>query len=493
MSGFVTLLGAGPGDPNLLTIKGKRAIDCAEVVVYDRLVSSSILAMIPQDTERINVGKTQGNHPIPQDEINQILIQKALEGKRVLRLKGGDSFVFGRGGEELEGLGDIPFEVIPGITSAIAAPCYAGIPVTHRDYTSSFHVITGHARAGKQLNIDFEALVRTKGTLIFLMGVSALSEICSGLIAGGLSPQMPAAIIEKGTTPQQRKIIATISSLQEEAEQTNINSPAVIIVGEVCKLSDKFDWFSRLPLTGKTIVVTRPRDRIGTLSNRLRSLGADVLEYPCIKTIPKIPCTEMEKALMEILLYEWLVLTSPAGVESFWTCLCSLGKDARWLSGVKIAVVGSATKRALSAHGLQADFVPEIYDTIHLGQGVAARALGKVLVLRATMGNQVLCEELQKKNVPFLDIASYDTIYEVGQPDEVKEKIREKLVKLVCFTSASAVDGFVESLGDNIDLSHLLAICIGQQTAHKAEAYGLFTMTAKEATIDHLIDTILAI
>ena len=280
--GKVILVGAGPGDPGLLTLKGQEALKKAEVVVYDRLVSPAILAMMPESAEKIDVGKEASHHKVPQWQINQILLDKALEGKTVVRLKGGDPFVFGRGGEELEGLAErgVAFEEVPGVTSAIAACAYAGIPVTHRDFCSSLHIITGHAKAGAELTIDFEALVRTRGTLVFLMGVTAMPKIVEGLLRAGMDPDTPAAMVESGTTPAQRRCDATLQTLPERAAAMGIHSPAIIVVGKVCALAKDFCWYDRLPLKGKRILVTRPRDRAGTLSEKLRALGADVTEYP---------------------------------------------------------------------------------------------------------------------------------------------------------------------------------------------------------------------
>ena len=278
MRGKVTLVGAGPGDPGLLTLKGRRALEQAEVVVYDRLVSPAILAMIPPKARTIDVGKEASHHKVPQHQINQILLEEALAGHNVVRLKGGDPFVFGRGGEELEGLAElgISFEEIPGVTSAIAAPAYAGIPVTHRDYCSSVHIITGHQREGKPLAIDFEALARTRGTLIFLMGVTAMPAIVEGLLQAGMPLDTPAAMVENGTTSAQRRCDATLATLPERAAAMGIHSPAIIVVGEVCALASRLCWFDKLPLLGQKILVTRPRDRAGTLSEKLRALGADV-------------------------------------------------------------------------------------------------------------------------------------------------------------------------------------------------------------------------
>lgn len=410
MPGKVTLVGAGPGDPGLLTRKGLEALEKADVVVYDRLVSPAILALMPEGAVKINVGKEASRHPVPQEQINRILLEQAQQGHNVVRLKGGDPFLFGRGGEELELLAEhrIPFEEVPGITSAIAAPAYGGIPVTHRDCCSSLHIVTGHQRAGKELAIDFEALVRTGGTLVFLMGVSALPTICAGLLDAGMAPDTPAAVVERGTTPAQRRVSATLAELPRAAEAAAVQSPAVIVVGDVCALADQFDWFDHLPLKGKRVVVTRPRERAGTLSARLRALGADVWEYPCIATVPIPPCPDVDGALERLSGYEWLALTSPAGVDAVWACLDGKGLDARALGGLKLAAIGPGTAKALAGHGLRADYVPEVYDAAHLGAGLPAR--GRVLILRAEEGSPALTEALKGRNIGYDDVACYRTV-----------------------------------------------------------------------------------
>ena len=490
MPGKVTLVGAGPGDPGLLTRKGLEALQKAEVVVYDRLVSPAILALMPEKAEHIDVGKQAARHPVPQDQINQILLDKALEGKNVVRLKGGDPFLFGRGGEELELLARhrIPFEEVPGITSAIAAPAYGGIPVTHRDCCSSLHIVTGHQRAGKELDIDFEALVRTKGTLVFLMGVSALPQICRGLLDAGMEPAMPAAVVERGTTPAQRRISATLGTLPQAAEEAKVESPAVIVVGKVCALAEDFDWFDKLPLKGRRVVVTRPRERSGTLSARLRALGADVWEYPCIATVPLDPCPAVDKAMEKLHGYEWLALTSPAGVEALWAWLDSHGKDARALGAVKLAAIGPGTDRELKKHGLKADYVPEVYDAAHLGEGLPAT--GKVLALRAEEGSPALTEGLARRNIACDDVASYRTVYENSRSQELRAAVEETEGLLVTFTSASTVKGFVSSVGEDANFSRMVGMCIGAQTANQAQKYGIPVRVAREATMDALTDMI---
>ena len=305
MTGKVWLVGAGPSDPGLFTRKGEQILKQAEVVVYDALVGQSILNMIPENATLINVGKRSCKHTMKQEQINQVLVEEAKKGQRVVRLKGGDPFLFGRGCDELELLvkEGIPYEVVPGVTSALSVPAYNGIPVTHRDYCSSLHIITGHKRQGESYNIDFEALVRTKGTLVFLMGVSALGDICQGLLQTGMDPDMPAALLIKGTTAAQRRIVATVATLKEEVERQGAETPAIIVVGKVCSLAEEFEWYEKLPLAGKKILVTRPKELISEMSAKLRSAGAEVLELPAIRTVTCEDQKRLVQALKEIRTY----------------------------------------------------------------------------------------------------------------------------------------------------------------------------------------------
>ena len=489
MSGNVILVGAGPGDPGLLTVKGREALAQAEVVVYDRLISPDILAMIPEGAEAIDVGKRAARHTVPQREINQILLRKAQEGKHVVRLKGGDPFVFGRGGEELEILAEngIDFQVIPGVTSAVAAAAYAGIPVTHRDCCSSLHVVTGHRREGTALDIQFRALVQGGGTLVFLMGVGALPEIVSGLLEAGMAPNTPAAMVERGTTPCQRRCGGTLSNLPERAAEMGISSPAVIVVGQVCAQAEKFDWFSRLPLKGRRILVTRPKERAGALSEKLRALGADVTEYPCIATVPLDPCPELEEALGRLSRYEWLAFTSPAGVEAVWRCLGRLGRDARAFGNIKLAAIGGGTAKALEGHGLSADLVPEVYDARHLGMALAGAAKARVLILRAQEGSPALTEALSGAGVSYDDIAVYRTIYQNPRWAELRRALDAGELAYVTFTSASTVKGFVSTVGADADFGKIVGLCIGEQTAGEAEKHGIPVQVAEKATVDALV------
>ena len=488
MQGNVILVGAGPGDPGLLTQRGREALSQAEVVVYDRLVSPAILALVPEKARKIDVGKEASHHKVPQEEINQILLREAQAGRRVVRLKGGDPFLFGRGGEELELLAEagLPFEVVPGVTSALSVPAYAGIPVTHRDFCSSLHIITGHAKAGAKLTIDFEALKRTGGTLVFLMGVSALPAICRGLLEAGMAPQMPAAVIERGTTPRQRKLISTLEALPQAAEEAKVESPAIIVVGKVCTLSEKFDWFDHLPLKGREIVVTRPKERMGSLVGKLRALGASVTEYPCIATVERVENPALDAAMEALSKYRWLVFTSPAGPEIFMKRLLARGQDARAVAGLKLAAIGPKTAQTLTRFGLRADLVPAVYDSDHLAQAMEG-VTGPVLLCRASRGSDALAKIFLAGGIPFDDVACYDTKYEM--PDAGAVLPRLAAGALVTFTSASTVEGFVKSL-PGVDLSHILGICIGEKTAEKARQYGIAVRVAREATIESLINTI---
>lgn len=483
MSGKVSLVGAGPGDPMLLTRRGLELLEAADCVVYDRLVGRPILDLIPAGAERINVGKEASRHPVPQGEINRILLEKARAGKNVVRLKGGDPFLFGRGGEELELLAEhsIPFEVVPGVTSALAAPAYAGIPVTHRAFASSLHIITGHAKAGGTLDIRFRALAEGGGTLVFLMGVTAMERICRGLLDAGMAPDTPAALVESGTTPHQRRVISTLSALPEEAAARDIRPPAVLVVGQVCALSESFDWFDRLPLKGRTIVVTRPRERCGTLAGRLRALGAEAVELPCIATVPITPCPGLTQAVRRIGDYRTLVFTSPFGPGLFFDELRRQGMDARALAGLRIAVIGPRTGETVEKYGLRPDIVPPVYDTEHLAPLLTE---GPVLLCRSQQGNPALTEDLRRRGVAFTEVSTYRT--ESGCPQQADIPPGS----WVTFTSASTVEGFVRAVPRELP-GRVTGFCIGQRTADAAEKYGIPVRVAEQATIDSLIELIL--
>lgn len=492
MTGKVWLIGAGPSDPGLLTLKGKEVLEQADVVVYDRLVGDGVLNMIPETAKLIDVGKRAGNHTMPQEQINEVLLREAQKGRKVVRLKGGDPFLFGRGGEELELLAQyhIPYEIVPGVTSALSVPAYNGIPVTHRDFCSSVHIITGHKKKGETYDIDFEALVRTKGTLVFLMGVAALKDICEGLLKGGIDPFMPAAILQKGTTARQKRILATVANLPEEAEKQGVETPAIIVVGRVCNLSEEFEWREKMPLFGKKIVVTRPKELVSRMAKKLREKGAEVLELPAIRTVMREDQSLLLEKLKEIDSYQWLVFTSPTGVKVFFKVMEREKIDVRRLWKIKMAVIGEGTKKALEENGVYPDFMPTVYNGEILGKELASLCKGeeRILIPRASFGTEELIKELKKKEGLTVDeIPTYDTVYESSKVINEKEEFEKEEIDYAVFTSASTVRGFAKAVS-GIDFSKVKAVCIGRQTQAEAEKLGMETYVSEKAAIDSVIE-----
>lgn len=496
--GRVYLVGGGPGDPGLFTLRGKELLEQADVVVYDKLIGPGVMALIPPGTELITVGKTAGHHPIPQHEINQILLEEAQKGKKVVRLKGGDPFVFGRGGEELELLirHGIPFEVVPGVTSAVAVPAYNGIPVTHRDFCSSFHIITGHTKKSEEAEIDYESLVRTGGTFIFLMGVTAMPKICRGLIEAGLNPDTPAAVLERGTTAHQRRVVSSVGRLTEDAKTAEIKTPAIIVVGEVCALAEQFHWAEDRPLGGMKVAVTRPRDRSSALAGRLTDLGAEVVAIPTIETEKLADSSGLKEALARISEYDWVVFTSPAGVKVFYDQMRQLSMDIRRLSGLKFAVIGEGTKKAVEEKGILVDLMPETYSGAALGEALAARLLSekaegkptKVLIPRSKIGTEDILRPLKEAGLEYEDLPVYDTVYLSGN----EYAYYDDSVDYVAFTSASTVRGFVH-MNQGLDCTGVKALCIGEQTAAQARKYGMQVSISKKATMDSMVESLISI
>ena len=493
--GKIWLVGAGPGDIGLFTLKGMEILQQAEVVVYDSLVGQGILSQIPKTARCINVGKRASHHTMPQEQINEVLLEEAKKGYRVVRLKGGDPFLFGRGGEELELLiqEGIPYEIVPGVTSPIAVPAYNGIPVTHRDFTSSLHIITGHKKQGAAYDIDFEALVRTKGTLVFLMGVSALTDICQALLDAGMDKDMPAAILQKGTTADQKRIVATVSTLPAEVQRQGIETPAIIVVGKVCALADEFAWYEKLPLFGYKVLVTRPKESASSMAKKLRTLGAEVLELPAIKT----QAIENNKALLtafeRLQSYHWIVFTSPKGVTVFFEEMKKAGKDARALANVKFAVVGTGTHKALKEKGFFADLMPDVFDGASLGKLLCEKCCGTehILLPRAEIGNSEIIEELKKKpGISVEDMGIYHTFYEKSEIIDEKKEFEVGSIDCAVFTSASTVKGFVEAV-EGLDYRKVKAACIGKQTKAAADSYHMKTYMSKEASIDSLLELVI--
>lgn len=488
--GKVWLVGAGPGDIGLFTLKGMEVLKKAEVVVYDSLVGQGVLSRIPSSARLIHVGKRANHHTMVQEKINEVLLQEAEKGFRVVRLKGGDPFLFGRGGEELELLKehDIPYEIVPGVTSPIAVPAYNGIPVTHRDFCSSLHIITGHKRAGKEYDIDFKALVQTKGTLVFLMGVSALEDICRGLLNSGMDPDMPAAILQKGTTAGQKRIVATVSTLPEEVKRQGIETPAIIVVGKVCSLAEEFAWYEKLPLSGWKVLVTRPRALVSETAEKLREKGAEVLELPAIYTESLKDQKNLHCAIENMALYGWIVFTSPTGVDVFFEEMAKSEKDVRCLGKVKIAVIGEGTRKKLRQRGIFADFMPSVYDGDFLGRELGEKLSGneRILIPRAEKGNENLVRFLEEAGAVVDDIPTYATHYEKSAIIDEKQEFEAGNIDCVVFTSASTVKGFVEGTR-GLDYTKIKAACIGKQTKAAADSFGMKTYMAEKATIDSLI------
>lgn len=495
--GYVYLVGAGPGDPKLITIKGQEAIAKAEVLVYDRLVSKSLLRFVKPDCEKIYAGKSPEGHTLTQGEINQVLIDKALEGKIVTRLKGGDPFVFGRGGEEAEALVEtgIPFEVIPGITSSIAVPAYAGIPVTHRDFTSSFTVITGHEKPDKGTSaICWSSLAQSKSTLVFLMGMENLNYICTNLKESGLDPSTPVGLIQWGTRVEQRVLTGKLDDIAELAVKEKFSNPSVIIVGKVVTLREKLAWFEKRPLFGQRIIVTRARHQASALSQKIEDLGGEPLEFPVIDIAEPSNPALLTQAIEEIKTFSWVIFTSVNGVEAFMTELRRQDKDIRELAGVEIAAIGPATRKALDDRGLKVAYVPEEYRAEKVAEGLAGLISpgDQILLARAEEARAVLPEELNAMGAKVWDVPAYKTVLGEADKAELQALLNDKAVDAVTFTSSSTARNFVGLLDDNIGLlKGVKLFSIGPITSSTAKELGLdIHAEADEYTIDGLTEAL---
>lgn len=494
--GLISLIGAGPGDPGLITVKGLSRLSRADAVVYDRLASPALLGYVRAGAERYDVGKESNRHPVPQHEINKLLIRLGQEGKRVARLKGGDPFIFGRGGEEGERLQEagIPFEVIPGISSCYAAPAYAGIPVTHRDAASSFHVITGHERAGEHAErLDYEVLARLSGTLVFLMGLRSLPQITDRLIAAGKSAATPAAVIERGATPAQRVVTGTLGDIAALAEKSRVVSPAITVIGEVVPLRESLQWYDNRPLIGKRGLVTRARTQAGALSALLEEAGCQTLEFPVL-AFEETGNPELAALLDDLsagaLAPGWLVLTSPNGAERFLSLLAQRKIDHRRLLGQKIAAIGPGTAKVLAEAGLYPDLVPETYTADALGLALAGRCQGEAAVLlRAQTASPDLPKRLTDAGIPFRDLPLYRTIL----PQDAAASCDPGAADFVTFTSSSTVQNLCALVKEDVlgRLRTLPAFCIGEITADAARKSGFSNIvTARSSTIPALAETV---
>jgi len=500
MKGKVYLVGAGPGDPGLITVKGLECIKHADVLIYDYLASPVLLNYASKNTEIIYVGKKGGDHTLSQDGINSLIAEKANKGFIVTRLKGGDPFIFGRGAEEAEVLIEegIPFEIVPGVTSAIAAPAYAGIPLTHRKFTATVAFVTGHEDPTKEeSNIDWSALAKGIGTIVFLMGVKNLPKITSQLINYGMPSDTPVALVRWGTTPRQFAVTGTLENINERVKSIGLKPPAIIVVGNVVKLRKKMSWFENRPLMGKRIVVTRAREQASDLVKLLSDLGAECLECPTIKVVPPDDWKPLDAAIENISSYDWLVFTSVNGVNYFFERLFAKSKDVRVLSKLNIAVIGPATERKLFKFGLKSDIVPKSYRAESIIEAFGNEDVNgkKILLPRAKEARPILPVELTKMGAAVDEITSYYTKEVPDSADLLLKRLKENTIDLITFTSSSTVKNFKSILPDNIfetQMKDITIACIGPITADTAKNLGFDVhIVANSFTIPGLCEAIL--
>jgi len=495
-SGKVWLVGAGPGDPGLLTLAGAACLARAEVVVYDRLVHPRLLGLAPAGAERIYVGKQAGGHTLTQDEINALLVARTCEGKRVVRLKGGDPYVFGRGGEEAEALAaaGVPFEVVPGVTSAVAAPAYAGIPVTHRGLASSVAVVTGHEDAAKEeSSIDWARLATGVDTLVLLMGLANLPDIAEQLVRHGRPPETPAAVIEWGTLPRQRTVSGTLEDIARRAAEAGVEPPAVTVVGEVTRLRETLRWFDNRPLFGKRVLVTRTRRQASALSQALAEAGAEPIELPTIEIEPQADPALVQAALdaLRAGAYAWAVFTSANSVELFFGHLRERGLDARAFGSTMVAAIGPGTAEALAGEGIRADVMPENFVSEGLLRALAEHELAglRILVPRAEGARRELIEGLDALGARVDELTLYRSAVPREPDAEGLRRLRAGEVDIVTFASSSAVRNLAEMLGGDLEtLRGPLIACIGPVTARAEEELGLSVgLVSEEHTIPGLV------
>jgi uroporphyrinogen III methyltransferase/synthase len=500
--GTVYLVGAGPGDPGLLTLRGAELLGRAEVVVYDALVNADLLRLAPRMAEVIYAGKRASQHAIPQDELNALLVTKAREGKCVVRLKGGDPYVFGRGGEEAEVLAaaHVLFEVVPGVSSVVAGPNYAGIPLTHRDYCSSFTVITGHEDPTKpESGLDYEQIAHTPGTKVILMGVERMREIARSLMTHGMAAETPVGLVRWATTGQQQSLQGTLASIADLVAEKKFSAPAVTIIGDVVKLRPKLNWFERRPLFGQRFVVTRTREQASQLSKQLLDLGADVLEIPTIKIVPPDDRQPVLEALEGLGEYDWIVFTSPNGVSAFFDYLLKAFEDVRALGCVRLAAVGPATAAKLKELHLRVDAMPDEYLTRKVAKALThyeSLENLRILLARAQVANPELGKTLEDAGAIVDDVAFYKTVPDTEDLNGAAAKLLETGADWITFTSSSTVQHFHA----RFDLPALLTrfprirlASIGPETSKAIAGLGLQPAAeARPHTIDGLVRTLQA-
>ncbi|MCL4370418.1 MAG: uroporphyrinogen-III C-methyltransferase [Chloroflexi bacterium] len=496
MTGKVYLVGGGPGDPGLLTLRGAELLGRAEVVVYDRLANGVLLdRYLRPEAERIYAGKSSDHHTYPQEEINRLLVSRALEGRIVVRLHGGDPFVFGRGGEEAAALAaaGVPFEVVPGVTSAVAVPAYAGIPVTHRGQNSSFAVVTGHEDPTKpESSLCWEKLSTGVGTLVFLMGLTNLPAIVQQLTRNGLPDATPVAVIRWGTWSRQMTLVGTLADIVARVREADFRPPAVIVVGGVVGLRETLRWWDNRPLFGKRVLVTRSREQAGSLSALLREYGADPVEVPVLQILPPESYEPLDGAIARLRSYDWVVFTSANGVKALMERLETLGLDVRALADARLAAIGPATAQELRNYHLKVDLVPSEY----VAEEVAAALLStgvagsRILLPRADLARDLLAVELERARALVDDVVAYRTVPAAGDLTRLREQLSAGEIDVVTFASSSTVRYLVAGLGEGAVslLSRPLIACIGPITADTARESGLrVDVVAPEHTMPGLV------
>lgn len=505
--GKVYLVGAGPGDPKLITLRGMQCIKECTAIVYDRLASPRLLKEAPKSAKRVYVGKLPDRHTMKQEEINQLLVDLALEGHIVTRLKGGDPTIFGRVGEEAELLQahQIQYEIVPGITSAISVPAYAGIPVTHRDHASSLSIITGHEKTEKlDKSIYWEKLTQATGTLLFLMGVAKIEYIAEQLIKYGRDPLTPVALVRWGTTPEQKTLIGELHNIADKVKLHQFESPAIIIVGDVVKQREKLLWYEKLPLFGLRVLLTRASEQNSSFVTKIEELGGEPCEFPVI-ALQKVSDTEHVEAIANVCQaidqYDWIVLTSTNGVQYFFEWLATYKVDMRKLAHAKFITVGPKTEEALQAKGIYADRIAKRFDAEGILEALEAEQLSgkQILIPHSRIARTVLTEELSGRGATVTDLSIYDNIIATEQEPFVLDWLKEHHVHMLTFTSASTVRNFIDVLKQNgiedpIALMHTYPIAsIGPITSNTIRSYGLeVTIEAEEATIESLTQAIVA-
>ncbi len=480
--GKVYLVGAGPGDPGLLTVKGKGCLEQADVVLYDYLANPALLKHAPERAELIYVGRRGRGHYQEQADINRLLIDRARAGQVVVRLKGGDPFVFGRGGEEAEAIAaeGIAFEVVPGVTAAVAVPAYAGIPVTHRTMASTVTIVTGHEDPSKHAPVmDWPKLAGTSGTLVFMMGMKTLPAIVARLKEEGRSPETPVAAVRWGTRAEQLTVVGTLQDIVVRAEQAKLEPPTVIVVGEVVKLREQLNWFEKRPLFGKRIVLTRAKPQAQEFSQLLAAYGAEPIEAPTIQIVPPASWRRIDQAVARLGEYHWLIFTSVNGVKPFMDRLHAAHKDSRALAQLRVCAIGPRTGEALAQYGVMPDLVPKEFQAEGLLAALEEEDLRgkKVLIPRAEVAREILPEQLRQRGAEVDVVAVYRTLAPAADLGRLTEEIEAGKVHAVTFTSSSTVRNFVEMVG-GVDEARRLARkttigCIGPITAQQAEDLGL--------------------